>query len=429
MSIWNDNLSAIALRWPALAGRLQSTPLLDAQWVGHPGPGTLLVEGIHLASSYDRTREAGIQAALVPVEAEQAHVYGAGLGDLPSALLARPQLRDLHVVVLNEAVFRTVLAHVDARPWLGDPRMQLELAGPGHEVSAPFAANPACLHLASEAAARLRDLVVLELATPYINERFRVQSAGWLGQMRQNRPRLERDGDVAMLFGARSGQRLMVLAPGPSLAEHYEGLRTHRDQVYLIAVNTALMPLLAAGIVPDVVVVIDGFEEGILRHFSGGLDACAHTALVYSPVVAPAVLERWPGPRYAAYLQHPLYDELRHALPRGELFTSGSVLHSAVDLAVRMGAAEVALLGVDLCFPAAAEYVGGVRTLPQGTAPAEARTWVLDGHGQRVPTRPNYRGFLRDLEQYIARHPEVCFINGSRTGARIAGAVYADELQ
>jgi len=45
---------------------------------------------------------------------------------------------------------------------------------------------------------------------------------------------------------------------------------------------------------------------------------------------------------------------------------------------------------------------------------------VLNGLNERVPTLLNYRGYLRDLEDYIALAKHVEFFNGSYKGAFIA---------
>ena len=144
--------------------------------------------------------------------------------------------------------------------------------------------------------------------------------------------------------------------------------------------------------------------------------------LVYFPMVSPEVLLAWQGPRYGAYSASPLYEEVRGLLPRGELFSSGSVLHPAVDLAVKMGAGRVTLLGTDFAFIGEETHAGW----PAGLlTPTNMPThWVLNGHGQRVTTLLNFRSYLCDLERFIARHPEVSFFNTCRDGAWIDGADY-----
>ncbi|MNG27451.1 hypothetical protein D3C81_2076890 [compost metagenome] len=59
---------------------------------------------------------------------------------------------------------------------------------------------------------------------------------------------------------------------------------------------------------------------------------------------------------------------------------------------------------------------------------SQARYWVHDGHGQKVKTQLNFRGYLCELERYIARHPQVLFLNSSRAGAMIAGTQFNQDF-
>ena len=43
-------------------------------------------------------------------------------------------------------------------------------------------------------------------------------------------------------------------------------------------------------------------------------------------------------------------------------------------------------------------------------------------------TQLNFRGYLVELERFIARHPQVAFFNTSRAGALIAGTDFAPEF-
>ena len=55
-----------------------------------------------------------------------------------------------------------------------------------------------------------------------------------------------------------------------------------------------------------------------------------------------------------------------------------------------------------------------------------ARHWVIDGHGNRIATDLNLKAYLRYLELYIARHPEVSFYRASLSGADIQGTRYKE---
>jgi hypothetical protein len=231
------------------------------------------------------------------------------------------------------------------------------------------------------------------------------------------------DADVAELFGSHAMRDVFVIATGPSLELHFERLQAIRAQAerpLFICVDTAYRPLLDHGIRPDIVVSID--QRISARHLPAANTAAI--TLVYMPMVDPRMLKDWQGPRHAAYSASPIYQTIRQQLPRGELYVGGSVIHPAVDLAVKMGAAQITLFGADFAFPGDKTHAGwGDGDLgPQLIA---AKHWVLDGHGQRIKTQLNFRSYLCELERYIAGHPQVRFYNTSRAGAMIAGTTFA----
>lgn len=423
------NLSLIRQRWPALADTLgQGQEPLAVELLQGPGETTLVINGLQLGSAYDRRREAQHQAELIPDGSTRAWVYGFGLGDLPRQLLRRCALKELQVVILNPAVTWQSLAFFDQSDWLADPRVDLILGDLLIELQTPFAAVPPELLLAAEATARLRDLVFLELATPFIQARHSAADTAIQARLRENEDLLRQDGDVAELFGARSGQTIHVAAAGPTLSDHYPWLLQRRSEIFLLAVDTAVRPLAAAGIRPDLVVCVDGSRDEVLALFNGfDLASFIKTPLVYFPRVHRDVLTLWPGPRFASYAPSPIYRELARRFPRAQLFSSGSVLHPAVDLAVRMGAAQVVLLGADFAYPRGQSHVSGSAHARQRDDSVTGH-WVLDGSGQRIATAPNLRGFLRDLETYIGRYPAIRFVNASKKGARILGTVNLEEL-
>jgi hypothetical protein len=377
---------------------------------------TFVIDGIHLTSRFDRRADAELQAERVPLDATEATVYGIGLGDLPRVLLERLSLERLRVVVLSRAAAKCALA-LDRR-WLGDPRVELVLARDERSLRTPSAVSPACLALADDDALALRDAVLLELARPYQARKHAEREPALAAAIDHNRPRLAADRDVAVLFGARPGARAAVAAAGPTLSREAWRLRTSRPDL-VVAVTTALVTLRRERVRPDYVVVIDP-KASVLAHLDGvDLEALRDVPLVYAPIVDPRVLDRWRGPRYAAYLDQPRYAALREELPRGTLFCAGTVTHAAIDLAVRMGAADVMLYGVDFAYIDGRSHAHGASE--ERGAPRASGTSVLDHHGERMPSDAAFIGFLRDLEAYVARHERVRFRSASARSAKIEG--------
>lgn len=420
------NAEIIQARWPSLYQRLvhEDSDKVQATLVEGAGS-TLSVEGIQLSSRHDRLAEARLQADSLPQSAVL-NLYGTGLGDVQNVLLQRPGLQQLHVHILNGALFGLVLYLLDHSAWLADPRVSLLYAGDASEIALPYFALPAELVLADDFNAKIRDRLISETHLTFNNTTFDVADPHLIALLDKSLPLLRADRDVADLFGTREGQSAFVIATGPTLQGHLPALKRIRGQAgrpLFIAVDTAYKPLLAAGIEPDVVVSVD--HKIRLHHLPP--EASASTTLVYMPMLDVDTLAAWRGPRHAAYSDSALYDRVRAELPRGHLFVGGSVIHPAADLAVKMGIRRITLFGADFAFPGNRTHTGWDDGI-LGPQVAAARHWVLDGHGQRVRTQLNFRGYLIELERFIARHPQVTFLNTSRAGALIAGTTFDQEF-
>jgi hypothetical protein len=414
------NGAVLQSRWPEVWARLlaEDDASLGAELV-EGLQSTLKINGIQLTSRHDRVAEARLQAASLPTDSAVLHLYGTGLGDVQRVLLEEATAARLQVHILNGALFSLVLKLTEQVSWLSDPRVELGYASDGAEIQLPFFALPAELELADESNARIRDRLVSEVHIDFNNREFDPRAPYILQRLEESFALVSTDHDVAELFGSRQGEEIYVIGTGPSLEHHFEKLRVVRGQALrplFICVDTAYRPLIAQGIQPDIVVTID--HKISERHLPAADSACVR--LVYLPMSDPQALLAWKGERYVGFSPSPVYAQLRQRIQRGVLSAGGSVIHPAVDLAVRMGASDVTLFGADFAYPMDKSHAGwGDGEL--GAPVEQARQWVLDGHGQRVKTQLNFRRYLGELERYIEAHPHVRFFNSSRSGAMIAG--------
>lgn len=418
--ILQRNLAVIDQRWPDVAQRLrvENAEAVPAQLV-EGRESTLSIGGIQLTSRHDRLAEAQIQTQSLPHNSPVVHLYGTALGDLQRVMLAGHLLQTLYVHILNGALFALVLQLLEQDDWLSDPRVHLAYADARSEIQLPFFALPAELVLADDSSARIRDRLVSEVHVGFNNQAFAADTADNTRLLEQGRALLERDTDVAALFGTQPGRDVFVIATGPSLQQHLPRLlnvANSANRPLIICVDTAYVPLRNQGIIPDVVVSID--HRITARHLP--VEGSAHIALVYLPGQDAVMLEGWQGPRYVGYSSSPLYARLREEIPKATLHVGGSVIHPAVDLAVKMGAARITLFGADFAFPGGKTHTGW-QDGDLGPALGIAKHWVRDGRGNKVKTQLNFRSYLIELERFIARHPEVTFLNTSRDGALIAG--------
>lgn len=154
------------------------------------------------------------------------------------------------------------------------------------------------------------------------------------------------------LENATPGRPALCFAGGPSLAQGLAQLPKDAGFIYpLIAVQTALKPMLKAGVAPHLVCALDYHE--ISGRFYEGLTwrdvAC--TDLVALGQSHPVIPGSWPGT-----IRMPndgianvlLGDE---APERGTLRAGGSVAHMVHHLARYMGCDPVIWVGLDQCCP------------------------------------------------------------------------------
>lgn len=423
-----QNFSIIEQRWPELSHLLMDVDLpAQVELLTDSPEQTLVVDGIQISSRFDRMREARLQASLVPESSKVVTLYGLAMGDLIRIILARPELRQLNLVLMHRAADRANFGLVDHRDWLNDPRVNILNSETERELRIPFSCSPASLYLTDDHSARLRDLIYLELSTPYIRKQHSSREAEVLLQLDENEPYILRDYDVAELSDEAAVTTTVIAAAGPTLTDQLGWMKAQRDRFRLIAVDAAVRALLDVGITPDYVLSVDS-SPALFDLFFEGLDIAAltNTRLVYFPLVNRKILEAWPGKRYVAYSRQPIFFALAEKYPRGTLFSSGSVIHPAVDLAIKMGTQKIIFTGADFSFTKDQSHVSGSHL--QLDMKNNVNCWVLNSRGERVPSSQNYVGYLRDLERFLAWHKNVSFLNASHDGASIDGtSLFAEE--
>ena len=161
--------------------------------------------------------------------------------------------------------------------------------------------------------------------------------------------------------GAAAGRPGIVVSAGPSLRGNIDLLAASgvRDRCVIIATQTTLKPLLAAGVSPHYVTALDYHE--ISRRFHEGIDPSdvEDTELVIDTKVNPAVPEAWPG-RIRCIPSSQLDQILGPVGRGGGPFPSGAtVAHLSHHLARFLGCDPVVLIGQDLGFTDGLYYAPG----------------------------------------------------------------------
>ncbi len=144
------------------------------------------------------------------------------------------------------------------------------------------------------------------------------------------------------------------------------------------------------------------------------MNALTGTSFVYHPTILPGFVATWTGPRY-------------YYLSPSELYASGTVVHVAADLATRMGASQITLLGCDFCYPGGQSHV---ESSPHRHEIESRPTLVetVDGNGDPVYTDFGLAQFHRHLEDYIAQQGNtVKWRKRGRGGVAMRGVDWDDQ--
>lgn len=436
--LFQANFNIIKQRWPEAAEILQHQQIenIDAALVSGANQ-TISVNGIQLSSRHNRLAETQLFLSTLPASATQATMYGFGMGDVPYIALDEARLSKLTICILNPAIFALVLSYTDHTPWLQHPGVTLKLAPPQQKLFKPYLVIAADLELASDENARLRDLLMVERNMDYSNSRHQANNPAVQQRFTDNQQIVEHDPDVSELKAIYKTDEAIVIGAGPSLEQHYEKLAKLSQQTQrpvLIAVDTALRGLLHHGVKPDIVVAIDD----LVSEFQLPLEHSDNLNLVYFPRVRTALLNGWRGARYKALGNTKLYEELAQSYPNmTRLYSNGSVIHPAIDLAVLLGCKQIYLCGSDFCFCGnkshafwdsyANDNTQASRWMKHEQSNVNSSPhWVLNGYGEKVMTTLNLRAYLRYLEFYVEQHPLISFHQCSQESAQIIGVDFRE---
>lgn len=163
-----------------------------------------------------------------------------------------------------------------------------------------------------------------------------------------NIPYLIRHRGVDELLGVYKEKPAIIVSTGPSLEKNIHLLKNIQDKVIIIAVAQALRILYAYEIIPDFICTVD-FGEVNFGHLRGLMDSkvpLVATNRTYGPL-----LKAWVGPKFVVETPiEDVYKDTAAAILKGKgvLDQGGSVSHSCLGLAMKLGCNPITLIGQDL---------------------------------------------------------------------------------
>ena len=237
---------------------------------------------------------------------------------------------------------------------------------------------------------------------------------------------------IQPLKGMLRNQPVIIVSAGPSLNKNINHLKGVKGKAVIIAVDAVIRKLLAKDIIPDFVMVLDGYKY-TLRHFEGlDYSKFKDTTLVGAPQFYYKIFAEWPGPVVFA----PTYGMTEKLINwvenlsnfKGRIKIGGSVAHFAFGFAYHLGANPIVLTGQDLAYTDGFTHADGLeyRVKVENLDKNNTKYYQIEGiHGDRVWTQLKLYQYLqwfnREIRDIKQQNRNIKFINATEGGAKIEG--------
>ena len=213
----------------------------------------------------------------------------------------------------------------------------------------------------------------------------------------------------------------IIVAAGPSLNKNILELKRAKGKAFIIAVDTAMKPLIKMGIIPDMFAVVDGKKPVELIQVEGA----EQIPLLASVSAAHDLLDYHKGKKFF-FDEGYIYIDSMFAMT-GKSFETvpcgGSVATSAFALAYMIGMKHIILVGQDLALTENKTHADGTFKEKMEEIDTSRCMMVKGNVAEKVPTRGDLKTYLDWYNYYIAGCKEVCtdlcVINATEGGAYI----------
>jgi hypothetical protein len=390
---------------------------------------TVQAGGVTYHSIYDPLREASeFYSHLRLEEADVLLHFGWGLG-YGAELLRKRAKPGAHIVVFepDEELFALARIHSSCQEAFEDPRFQ-------------FVVGPAVCHFFDDwglagcqetdqilwinwpaAVQRYADLA--DAMKAQLKKHLRDRAANLLTHFRNGETyflnaianfKYQTTADAGRLFRRFRNVPVVIVSAGPSLDQNIDQLKAFKNRCFILSVDTALRPLLAAGITPHAVVLADPSELNS-RHIVGAVPESSF--LIAEQAAHPNALQS--AARRFLFGLGLFPDSLftKYGFGKSRLEAWGSVSTTALDLACRMGANPIIFAGQDFAYTGNRNYAS--QTIFHGIRfdiELAKKTTTADIRGNETYTTENLIAYRDYFVRRLKQQPGVRFINATEGG-------------
>lgn len=213
----------------------------------------------------------------------------------------------------------------------------------------------------------------------------------------------------------------IVVAAGPSLNKNIKDLKAACGKALIIAVDTAIKPLLKEGIKPDMVMIIDAVKP--LELFQ--IDGCKDIPFVCTMNASSEAMEYHQGKKFFFHEGYLFSEKILTKSKEnfGTVSSGGSVATTAFSLLHKIGLTRIILVGQDLAYTNNRTHADGTFSEKMQEVNTKRMYMVEGNYEEKVPIAGDLRQFLDWYNVTIPamkeRNPEFCVINATEGGAKI----------
>ena len=210
----------------------------------------------------------------------------------------------------------------------------------------------------------------------------------------------------------------ILVAAGPSLNYDIETLKKAKGKAFILAVDTAVKPLIKAGIKPDAFITIDSKKPTSLTE----IKEIKQVPIIVPPVANYDILREQKGKKIFYFggerLPYMVYRKVNKVLP--EVSTGGSVACSGFSLLYKMGFDTIILVGQDLAYTNNKSHADGTfhEIMPEKNT--KHMIQVKGNYEETVPTRADFKMYIEWFNMYIweiKKRANIRVINATSGGA------------
>lgn len=220
----------------------------------------------------------------------------------------------------------------------------------------------------------------------------------------------------------------IVVSAGPSLNRNILDLKNAVGKANIIATDTAMKPLLNAGIIPNFFVVVDGLKPGTLFEHKD----ISKVPMVTMNAISTAPMKIHKGKKffYASdcalenEIMQNAYEKDSQTVMIPSLASGGSVANSAFSLGIYMGSETIILVGQDLAMTGNKTHADGTFKEKMDSIDISSGEYfeieAIDGG--KVLTRLDFKMYLEWFEDQIKERSDIRVIDATEGGAKIHGS-------